>query len=111
MAGKKRERPQRLLVFELQLWGTVARVAVTNVDAAKRMLAERHHFRGAWAASPNVSVTIHGLDEEPGWRARAKKGGDVLSIVSTPRAEAPPVPETALLGGERDDRPKDGDRD
>lgn len=111
MVGKKRERPQRLLVFELELWGTVVRVAVTNVDAARRMLTERHHFRGAWVTSPSVSVTIHGLDEGPGWRARVKKGGDVLSIVSTPRAETPPVPETALLGGEADDRPRDLERD
>ena len=108
MAGKKREKPERFFAFEVKLWGVTARVAAMSANAARRMLAARHHFREAWEQAVTENL---GWDDERGWRARAQKGGDVLSIVSAPRAGTPPVPEKALLSGERDERSSDADCD
>lgn len=84
MAGKKREMPKRLLMFELKLWETIVRVAAKNADTAKQILVTQHDFRGAWTRMPDVSVTILGLDEGPEWQKRVRWGGGIISIVDPP---------------------------
>ncbi|MDO8584988.1 MAG: hypothetical protein Q7R85_02595 [bacterium] len=108
MAKKKRERVERLFVFELKLWDVTVRVADRFADAARRLLMSRHHFLGAWESA---TVENLGWDDGSGWRARAKKGGDIISVVSAPKVVTPPQPETALLSGEADDHSADADRD
>lgn len=103
MARKKKGKLAQLFIFKLQLWGVVARVAATHVNAAKRMLADRHHFRGAWVSSPTVSSMILGWDEESGWRARARNGGDIIDIVEAPYMETPSPKDSALIENMRRD--------
>lgn len=99
MARKKAE-PERLLLFELKLWGTTALVATMNANAARHLLSDGHHFRGAWVNSPSVAVEMIGYDTVPGRRQRASgKRPQIIRISHEPIVKTPPLPESAFLSG------------